>query len=269
MLKRPLAHLLLMILLILTFYPFIFMVLTSFKSVGQFYRNFWSISLPLHPENYLEAWNGVKFYILNSIIVSGLSLIGVLFLASITSYVFTRFRFFGRDFLFYAIISLLMVPGVLTLVPTFMIAKKLSLLDTRWVLILPYISGGQVFAIFVLSAFFGTIPRDLFDASAIDGAKEYQILWHLVIPLSKPILGVVAIMNLLWTWNEFMWPYVTLNDARKFVLPVGLLTYFGQYGANYGVMFAGYIIASIPLILVFSIATRTFIRGISSGALKI
>jgi ABC-type glycerol-3-phosphate transport system permease component len=266
--KRLLVHSFLLVLLVLTFYPFAFMFLTSFKSVGQFYRNFWGISLPLNSGNYIEAWWGVKNYVLNSIVVSGLSLCGVLILGCLTSYVFVRFNFWGRTFLFYAILGLLMIPGVLTLVPLYMIVKKLGLLDTRWVLILPYISGGQVFAIFVLSSFFETIPKDLFDAATIDGAKEHRILWHLVIPLSKPILGVVAIMNLLWTWNEFMWPFVTLNDAAKFVIPVGLLTYFGQYGTNYGVMFAGYAIAAIPLLLLFAFATRTFMRGISSGALK-
>lgn len=266
--KRWLTHSVLIALLVLTFYPFIFMFLTSFKSVGQFYRNFWSVSLPLHWENYIDAWWGVKNYILNSIIVSGLSLSGVLVLGTLTSYVFVRFSFRGRTFLFYSVLCLLMIPGVLTLVPSYMIVKKLGLLNTHWVLILPYISGGQVFAIFILSSFFETIPKDLFDAATIDGAKEYKILWHLVVPLSKPILGVVAIMNLLWTWNEFMWPFVTLNDARTFVLPVGLLTYFGQYGANYGVMFAGYAIASIPLLLLFAFTARTFMRGISSGALK-
>ena len=244
------------------------MLLTSLKSIPQFYHNFWGIAFPLHWENYAEAWVDIRPYIMNSIVVSGTAVVGVLTLGSITAYVFARFDFRGRTLLFYAIISLLMVPGVLTLIPAFMVVKQLNLLNTHWALILPYISGGQVFAIFFLRSFFEAIPRDLFDAATVDGSSEMKILWHIVLPLSRPILGVVAIMNLLWTWNEFMWPFVTLNDAAKFVLPVGLLTYASQYGSQYGTMFAGYAIAALPLLILFAFTTKTFMKGMTSGAVK-
>lgn len=170
--------------------------------------------------------------------------------------------------LFFAILSLLMVPGILTLIPAFMVVKKLGLLNTHWVLILPYISGGQVFAIFLLRSFFEGLPRDIFDAATVDGCPEYKIIWHLVLPLSRPILGTVAIVNLLATWNEFIWPYVTIQSPAKFVVPVGMLSYATQFGTKYGTMFAGYTIAALPLLILFMLTTRTFIKGLSSGAVK-
>lgn len=266
-------HFLLFILLILTFYPFAFMLITSLKSVPQFYQNFWSMARPFHWENYSEAWQIVYRFILNSIFVSGVTLFGVITLGAITAYIFARFDFWGKNFLFYAILSLLMIPGILTLIPTFMTVKQLSLLNSHWALILPYISGGQVFAIFLLRSFFESLPRDLFDAATIDGCPEHKILWHLVLPLSRPILGTVAIINLIATWNEFIWPYVTLQSQQKFVLPVGLLSYFSinaniVNGIKYGTMFAGYTIAALPLLILFLFAMRTFIKGLSTGAMK-
>ncbi|MBN1352522.1 carbohydrate ABC transporter permease [candidate division KSB1 bacterium] len=266
--RKLTSHIILILLGAITFFPFVFMIITAFKSVPQFYHNFWGISLPLHWENFFEAWRSMRRYILNSMLVSGVTLFGVLTLGSISAYVFARFDFKGRDVLYFAMLSLLMVPGVLTLVPSFMVVKQLGLLNSYWVLILPYISGGQVFATFLLRSFFETIPKDLFDAATIDGTSEPRILRHIVLPLSKPILGVVAIMNLLATWNEFMWPYVTLNDAGKFNLPIGLLTFGSQYGFEYGLRFAGYLIASAPLLLLFTFATKTFMKGMSSGAVK-
>lgn len=267
------AHLTLILLLLLTFYPFLFMLITSFKSVPQFYQNFWNIAQPFHWENYAEAWEIIQRFIWNSIIVSGITLIGVLTLGSITAYIFARFDFWGKSFLFYMIITLLMIPGILTLVPTFMTVKQLGLLNTRWVMILPYISGGQVFAIFLLRSFFESLPRDLFDAATIDGCPEHRILWHIVLPLSRPILGTVAIINLIATWNEFIWLFVTLQSQDKFVLPVGLLSYFSisanlVNGVKYGTMFAGYTIAALPLLILFLFTMRAFIKGLSSGAMK-
>lgn len=261
-------HLALIGFVVLTFFPFIFMLLTSTKSVPQFYQNFWKISFPLHFENYAEAWGGISRYVFNSILVSSLSLLGVLTLGSTTAYIFARFDFFGKTVLFFAILALLMVPGILTLIPAFMVVKQLGLLNSYWVLILPYISGGQVFAIFLLRSFFESIPRDIFDAATVDGCPEYKIIWHLVLPLSRPIIGTVAIVNLLGTWNDFIWPYVTLQSPEKFVVPVGMLSYAGQFGAKYGTMFAGYTIAALPLLILFMLTTRTFIKGLSSGAVK-
>ncbi len=264
-------HIILIILIILTFYPFIFTVITSFKSSPQFTHNFWGITYPLHLSNYKDAWSRIRRYILNSIIVTIASVVGVLTIASISAFIFARFKFPGREFLFLCILSLLMIPGILTLVPAFLLVKSLGLLNTRWALILPYISGGQIFAMFILRSFLASLPEELFEATRVDGASTIQSFIYLAIPLSKPILVTIAIMNILGTWNDYVWPLVTLPDGKLWTITVGIVSFSNQYlGLEmWGPMFAGYVIASIPLIVLFFFTMRYFIAGLASGALKI
>lgn len=264
-------HIILIILIILTFYPFIFTVITSFKSSPQFTHNFWGITYPLHLSNYKDAWSRIRRYVLNSIIVTIASVVGVLTIASISAFIFARFKFPGREFLFLCILSLLMIPGILTLVPAFLLVKSLGLLNTRWALILPYISGGQIFAMFILRSFLASLPEELFEATRVDGASTIQSFIYLAIPLSKPILVTIAIMNILGTWNDYVWPLVTLPDGKLWTITVGIVSFSNQYlGLEmWGPMFAGYVIASIPLIVLFFFTMRYFIAGLASGALKI
>lgn len=264
-------HIILIILIILTFYPFIFTVITSFKSSPQFTHNFWGITYPLHLSNYKDAWSRIRRYVLNSIIVTIASVAGVLTIASISAFIFARFKFPGREFLFLCILSLLMIPGILTLVPAFLLVKSLGLLNTRWALILPYISGGQIFAMFILRSFLASLPEELFEATRVDGASTIQSFIYLAIPLSKPILVTIAIMNILGTWNDYVWPLVTLPDGKLWTITVGIVSFSNQYlGLEmWGPMFAGYVIASIPLIVLFFFTMRYFIAGLASGALKI
>jgi multiple sugar transport system permease protein/raffinose/stachyose/melibiose transport system permease protein len=266
---RSLAFIALVLLAVLTFVPFMFLLVNSVKSIPQFYRNFWSPTLPVHFENYREAWAEVRPYIVNSLYVTTLTFIGVISLSSITAFTIARYRFPGRDAIFTFIIAILMVPGILTLVPSFMLFKDLGLLNTYWVMIIAYVSGGQAFAIFVLRTAFAAIPSDLFDSAQIDGAADWQRFWYIGIPLAQPVIGAVAIVNVLGTWNSFIWPLVTVSDDRKSVITKGLFTFASQYGQRYGAMFAGYIIASLPLLICFLLATRLFIRGMTSGAIKL
>lgn len=259
----------LLVLAVLTFLPFVFLFVTSFKSIPQFYRHFWRPVLPLHFKNYLEAWNEIGNYISNSIIVSGMTLIAVLALASVSGFVFARYSFPGRKLLFAAIVSLLLIPGSLTLVPTFMLVNGLGWLNKYRVLIVPFVSGGQVVAIFLMRNYFASIPEDLFESARIDGASGPRLYLHVGLPLAKPMLGVVCIVNLLGTWNNFIWPFVTVTDENRSVVTNGLMMFHTAYGTRIGPMFAGYLIASLPLVILFLMMTRAFMRGITSGAIKV
>ncbi|MBI4560346.1 MAG: carbohydrate ABC transporter permease, partial [Candidatus Hydrogenedentes bacterium] len=171
--------------------------------------------------------------------------------------------------IFYFIISTLMFPGVLTLVPSFFLVKSLGLLNTYWAMILPYVAGGQVFAIFVFKSFFDGIPEDLFESARIDGAGHLQVYWHLVLPLSKSILAVVLIMNFLGTWNNFLWPFITNTEGKYHVIASGLYVLAtSPYASNFNTLLAAYMISSIPLLILFVYATQPFIQGITTGALK-
>jgi ABC-type glycerol-3-phosphate transport system permease component len=261
-------HALLLGLLFFTFYPFLFLLMTSLKDNDQFFHRFWSLPAPPRWENYRDAWDAIKHYILNSVVVSSASVVGVLAVASLAAYVFARHRFPGSTFLFYAILALLMFPGVLTLISAFVWMKDLRLLNTRWALILPYIAGGQVFAIFVLRSFIAALPEDLFEAARLDGASEFQIFARVAMPLCKSILGTLAIMNLIGTWNDYIWPLIVLSDDAKKTLSIGLSFFQGAYNTTYGPLMAGYVIASLPLLVLFLFTMRHFMRGLMSGAIK-
>lgn len=256
---------------LITFYPFLFTILTSFKNSFQISHNFWGLPWPLQLSNYRDAWKTLSDYFLNSLIVTVSSVVGVLFVSSLAAYTFARFAFPGRELLFMLIISLMMLPAILLLVPQFLLIKGLGMLNTRWALILPYVSGGQVFAIFVLRSFMASIPDELFEAGIMDGVSTFQAYLHIALPLSKPILSTIAILNILSTWNDYVWPMVTISKSKLWTISVGIMSFSVTTSSfeSRGIMFAGYVLASLPLVILFAISMRSFVAGLSSGAIKV
>jgi len=265
-------HAAMLLILALVLYPFFMLITLSFKNNPQFMHERWTLSFPLHLNNYVAAMEALIGYVVNSFIVTGLTCVGVVSLAAFSAYVFARFEFPGRQFLFYAIISLMMIPGILGLVPLFMIVKRLGLLDTYWALVLPYIAGGQVMGIFLLRTFFAAIPGDLFDASRIDGAGDFRTFVSVAVPLCKPMLATVAIITVLSSWNDLIWPLVVIQDNRLKTITIGLLRFQSQFVSQsvtqWGPLFAGYVVAFIPLLVLFLATSKTFVEGLTSGALK-
>ncbi len=267
-LKKGLLHTIIVIFILLTFFPFVFMVMTSFKSISQFYHSFWLPSFPLHLENYLIAWNEIKIFILNSFIVTAISTLGTVIFCSLSAFAFAQFNFRAKNLLYYLIISIMMIPPILVILPSFIWIKKLGLLDTRGALILSYIAMGQAFGIFVLRSFFESLSKELFEAARIDGASTFQLYSLIAIPLSKNILGALAIINILYSWNDYVWPMVVLSSRRLQTLTVGLMVYQGQYNTQYGLLMAGFVISSLPLIVLFFFTLKYFVAGMMAGALK-
>lgn len=268
------SHVAMWILLALVFLPLGEMVIISLKSPYQYQAQPFGVSWPIAwatvVSNFQGGWQAISPYIANSLLYSGASLIGVLLLASFTAFVFARFRFAGKEVLYYAVIALLMVPGVLTLVPQYALVHHLGLLNTRWALILPYWAGGQVFGIFLLRSFLGGIAEEYFEAARIDGAGDWRLYWNIALPLCRPIMATLAILNVIGTWNDLVWPMVALAGKPGLEnLTVGLTMFQQEFFTNYGPLMAGYIIASLPLLLLFLVASRQFIEGLGSGSLKI
>jgi ABC-type glycerol-3-phosphate transport system permease component len=165
---------------------------------------------------------------------------------------------------------LILTPGVYPSLARFVIVHGLGLYQTLWALVIPYIVAGQVMAIFLLRTFFSSIQAEYFDAARIDGASEFRCFWGIALPLSKHILGVVAVLQVLGTWNDLFWPYLVLGSKREiFTIPVALLAFQDQLGSQIGTQMAGYIIASLPLILLFGIASRQFVEGMTAGGIKL
>ncbi len=249
--------------------PLVMAFLISLKTIPQFARQPFALTFPLHWENYGFAFEIVLEFIKNSMIISGVTVVGVLLLASLSAYAFGILEFPGRQVLFYLVLSLMMVPSAMTLIPSFVLVKDLGLMNTYWAMILPWIASGQVFAMFILRTFFESLPKELFDAARIDGASEWQGYWRIALPLSKSMLGVAAILNILGTWNNLIWPYLTVQKQALLPLTPGLWAYQTEYFTRYGLTMAGLLIGSIPLVILFVFTSRWFVAGLTSGAIKV
>lgn len=259
----------LILFVVLTLYPFVFMMITSTKSYTQFLHSYWLPAWPLHiGENYVAAWNQVQGYLQNTIYVGVVATAGFLASASMAGFVFARYRFPAKEFLFASILILMMIPQILQLIPAFMWVRTLGLLDTYWVLILPYIAGGQAYGIFLLRTFFSSLPQELFDVAQIDGANDFQIYLYVALPLSKGILATLAILRFQQIWNDLIWPLITVSTDAKRTITTGLFYFQSGFQTQYGAMFAGYLIASIPLLLLFAFSMRQFMAGMTAGAIK-
>jgi ABC-type glycerol-3-phosphate transport system permease component len=260
---------LLLVLLALTLYPFFFMLMTAFKDNSQFTYEFWWFAVPLHWEYLTNAVAEMWHYIVNSALVASGTIAGVLITSTLAGYAFARFTFWGRQFWYYSFIAMMMIPGILTLVPSFVLVKNLGLLNTLWGLILPYIAGGEVLAIFILRAFFASLPNELFEAARIDGASHLQAFARIALPLTKPVLGTVAIVNLISVWNDYVWPLLVVGDDSVRTLALGLTYYTTRHGTDWGPLMSGYTVGTIPLLIVFLCGVRYFIDGLTAGALKL
>ncbi len=264
-----LLYAVLLILLIVTFIPIIYLVALSLKDNGQIYGRFWSMPEPYRWENFALGSLAIWRAVLNSILTSGSSTAATVVLASLSGYVFARHRFPGKELIYTGILALLMIPPILTLIPAYVLILNMGLENTYWALILPWTSGGQVFALLLCRSFFATLPEEFFDAARIDGASELQSFAQIAVPLSAPILVTVAVVRLVTTYNQFMWPLVVISSPKRQVVAVALTQFTSEIGVtDLGPQMAGYILASIPLIVLFSFGMRHYVRGLTAGGLK-
>ncbi len=251
---------------VLVLVPFWVMVSISFKDLKQFLQNIMYPYPPFALSNYVAGWEAVGPYILNTIAVAALVTVGSLTISSITAYVFARYDFPGKTPLFYSLIALLMIPGVLNLIPQFVLARDLGIVGGVWALVLFYIAGRQVLEVYILRTFFTGVPKELFEAAQIDGAGDARQYWHIALPLSKSIIGTLSIMTVVFVWNDYIWPLVAAADFMTVSRGLAYLTH--QHATSWGSLMAGYTIASIPLVLLFVFTMRYFVEGIATGAIK-
>lgn len=263
-------HVVMIILLFMMMYPLMLCVWGSFKENMDFQYTKWYPTLPLWTTNYTTSFPQIWQYMINTTFVAGAGTIGMLFLSSLGAYGFSRIKFVGREIVYMGVIALMMIPGVLSLVPSFMLWKSIFGLNNYFILILPVWFGGTVFGCFLLRAFFTGIPEEIFESARIDGANEFKVYFNICLPMSLPILGTLTIMQIIGTWNDYLWPMICIQKDELMTITVGLIIRFSkQYGTNYPVMFSAYMIASIPLILLFIFANRFYIEGLTSSAIKI
>jgi len=222
----------------------------------------------VHWENWKIAWELITPTLANSVFLSVCSTLLMCFLALCGAYFFARLQMPMSKFLWNAILILMMLPMIANLVPLFRLLKDMNLLNTLIALILVIGAQGQIFAIFMLRNFISDIPQDLYEAAEIDGASHVQQMRNIVFPLSGPILGTVAVMHFMNSWNEFVLPLIIMRDHARLPVMVQLIRMVGEYIKLWGPLMAGYAMAAIPIIILFMFSMKLFIRGMTEGAVK-
>ena len=261
-------HLVLIPLALVMVTPLAWMVMTSIQTPDEA-RHFPPI-LPsgIHWQNYTEALAAAPFgrFFLNTSIVTGVTVLGNLILCSLAGYAFARFRFFGRDVLFVAILATLMIPFQVVMIPTFLIMRHLGLIDTLGALILPNLV--TPFGIFLMRQFFRTLPIELEEAARIDGCSRLGTLIRIVLPLSGPALATLAVITFLYSWNDFLWPLVAIQSEEHMTVQLGLSTFQGAHSTSWTLLMAGNVMGVLPMLLAFVLAQRQFVRSIASAGIK-
>ena len=250
------------------FLPLYLMLIVSLKDNNQFYLSPTALTRPMHWDNWATAWAMVSPTVANSIFLSTTATFFIVIFGLAGAYFFARLKVPLSSFLWNALLLLMMMPMIANLVPLFILLRDMSLLNTLTALILVGASGGQAFAIFVFRNFIADIPQDLFEAAEIDGANHFQQLKLVVIPLSGPIMGTIAVMQFLGQWNEFVMPLIVMREQARLPVTVQLIRMAGEYIKLWGPLMAGYAIASIPVIILFTFSMKLFVKGLTEGAVK-
>ena len=257
------------IFVLLAFIPIFLMLFLSLKSPSQFYSNLWAIPNPPQWSNYNAAYLQLFQNMVNSIVTVAVGTLLIVILSAMSGYVFARLDFPLKNFLFMMMLALMMIPGVLTLTPSFKLIQRLGLKNTWWALWLPWASGGQIMGMYLCRTFISAQPAALFESARIDGAREFQAFYKIAVPLAKPILATLVVMNMISLYGDFIWPLLVIDSNSKQVISVAVQTYSSSTGTtDYGAMIAGFVMATIPLLIMFSFSSRLYIEGITSGAVK-
>ncbi|MFL5738282.1 MAG: carbohydrate ABC transporter permease [Actinomycetota bacterium] len=262
-------HLVLIPIALVMILPLLWMVVTSLETLNET-RTFPPVLFPHSAQvgNYSEVLRQVPFarWFTNTLIVTSLSVIGNLVFCSLAGYAFARIKFFGRDVIFLIVLATLMIPFQVVIIPTFLIVKDLGLIDTLGALVVPNLAGA--FGIFMLRQFFKTLPVELEEAARIDGASRLGVLVKIVLPLSGPALATLAVITFMWTWNDFLWPLVVIFSPQNYTLQLGLATFQGAHASNTNLLMAANVMSLVPVLVLFFVAQRYFIRGIATTGLK-
>ncbi|MBA8992014.1 multiple sugar transport system permease protein [Curtobacterium pusillum] len=251
-------------------FPFLWMLITSFKSLPQLLHD--PLSVWPHPftlQNYVDAWNDVPFGVAywNTIYIAILVVVGTLVTAAMAGYAFARIPFRGSRPLFVLFLATQMIPMQVTLIPFYFLMAKLGWVDSHLALIVPAALANP-FAVFLMRQFVLSLPRELEEAALVDGAGRWRIFWSIILPNLRPGLGALAIIVALSTWNNFLLPLVILNSEGKFTVPLLLQSFRGQFGSvNYGLIMAASAVATIPMLVAFIIGQRKIIGSMAASGL--
>ncbi|MGA3006414.1 MAG: carbohydrate ABC transporter permease [Opitutaceae bacterium] len=258
-------------------YPMIWLAYSSLKPDEAIFRDAFALPAPggLRFDNYARAWNEAHFgdYFFNSVLVTGVSVTLITGLGAMAGFALARFRHAAGRVVFWLFLAGLMLPAQLSVVPLFFELRALGLLNSRLGLILVYTANGLPFAIFILTGFFRALPRTLYEAAVVDGCNEFSAFWHVMLPLARPGLVTVAIFQFIGVWKEYFFAFMLTSGAtgeEVRTLPLGLanLAITSQYHADFGLLFAGLVLVTLPILVVYLALQRQIVKGMTAGAVK-
>ncbi len=254
---------------LLLMFPVYWMLRTSVASPEELSR----LPVSLWPQewvwsNYLDPWSRFPFarWMANSVVIAVVSVVLTLAVNLTAGYAFAKLRFPGRDLLFLLILSTLMVPVQVIMVPQFQVVVDLGLLNSTWGVVLPRLA--EAFGLFLSRQFFLSFPDELLEAAQLDGAGRISTFWRIVLPNARPLIAVLVIFTFMWRWNEFVWPLIVLTDAQSYTLPVGLQFLISQFENDFGSLLAMSFLSILPMLLVFAVFQRYFVEGVARTGIK-
>ncbi len=251
------------------FFPVLWILLSSLKSQSELF----TYPLTFLPdkvtfENYATAFKSGRFvsYFLNSTFTAVVATAITVLINIMAGYALSKYVFRGRDLIFFVMIATLMIPLQVVMVPIFLLEKNLGLLNTLWGIIIP--PAATPTGIFLARQYMMTIPDSLIESARIDGAGEATIFLRIILPLSKPIIATIAIFSFMWRWNDFLWPFIVISRQKKYTLQLALSNFVGQYDVDWSSLLSMTVIAILPMIIVFLVFQKYFIKGLTSGGVK-
>lgn len=269
-LQKAVVYVLLFGLALVNLYPIAVLALSSLKTTREIFTAPFALPKVWRFSNYAKAWKMANFaaFFKNSILITAISLVSILFVSSMAAYVISRFKFPGRRALFLYLISGLALPARLAIIPIFLLIRDMKLADTYSSLVLVYTAGGIAFSMFLLVNFFKTLPRELEESARIDGAGPFRIYWSVDLPLLRPAMATVAIFNFVDVWNDFFFPLILINKDAMKTIPLGIQSFYGEYTVQWDLLFAALNISVLPVLVIFVLMSKQFIAGLTEGAVK-
>ena len=259
------------LLLLISFVPIALMIMLSFKTNAEVYSNFFALPKSLNWANYSSAVGLLGRNMFNTVAVVAIAVVLTLILSAMGGYVFARMNFPGKNLLYVLLMALMMIPGILYLAPNYALVQQYGIFNTWWALILPWISGGQILGIVLCRNSVEALPTDLFEAAKLEGCGEIRTLIYITVPLVKPILSTIAVLKMVDYYNDFIWPMMVIESNAKQVITVAVRVFAASQsagGGQIGPMFAGYVIATVPVFILFLFTSRLYMEGMTAGAVK-
>lgn len=267
--NRIIAHIVLILVVAIILFPIYWMAVASFKTNDEIF----TMKLQLLPrklnwQNYMDLFTKTSFswWLANSGLVSVTTTLLALLFSSLGGFAFAKYDFFGKNVLFILVLGLVTVPRAITIIPVFALLSRLGLTNTYWGLILPF--AVNPYAVFLMRQYIKSIPDELLDSARIDGCTEQRLFFGIILPLLKPAFGAAGIYIFMMTWNDYLFPLIMMSDDTMMLFPVGLASLKSLYVVEYGMIMAGSVLSTLPVIIMFVLLQRQFVSGLVQGAVK-